>query len=350
LSLSAALRLTLGTLSLDAETAVADGQVVAVLGPNGSGKTTLLRALAGLVPLESGRVILDDQVLEDPARDIRLEAADRPVGYVFQDYLLFPHLSVLENAAFGLRARGMPKSTARKVALRWLATVGLESYAHSKPSALSGGQAQRVALVRALAPEPRLLLLDEPLAALDAGTKLDVRRELSRRLASFKGTTLLVTHNPLEAAALAGRLIVLEGGKVVQEGSSADVARHPRSPYVAELVGLNLLRGRASADGIDVGEGGRLVLPSPVQGEVFAAIHPRAVALHRTRPEGSPRNVWEGVISGLDLEGDRVRVSVGGPVPIVAEVTAGSAAALNLATAGHVWLSVKATEIQVYPV
>ncbi|MEX2551419.1 MAG: ATP-binding cassette domain-containing protein, partial [Actinomycetota bacterium] len=228
MSLEANVVLKLGTLDLKVATSVEAGTVLAVLGPNGSGKTTLLRALAGLVELETGRVSLDGEVLEDAENGVRIPAASRRVGYVFQDYLLFPHLSVLENVAFGLRARGTDKSTARQEALRWLVTMGLESYAHSKPGVLSGGQAQRVALARALAPEPRLLLLDEPLAALDAGTKLEVRRELNRHLDSFEGTTLLVTHNPLEAAVLADKLIVLETGRVVQEGSSAEVARHPR--------------------------------------------------------------------------------------------------------------------------
>ena len=350
MSLEASVGLRLGTLDLKVATTVEAGTVLAVLGPNGSGKTTLLRALAGLVELETGRVSLDGEVLEDAENGVRIPAASRRVGYVFQDYLLFPHLSVIENVAFGLRARGTDKKAARQVALKWLATVGLESYADSKPGTLSGGQAQRVALARALAPEPHLLLLDEPLAALDAGTKLEVRRELSRHLDSFEGTTLLVTHNPMEAAALAGRLIVLETGRVVQEGSSAEVARRPRSAYVAELVGLNLIRGRASGDTIAVEGRGRLLVPSAVEGEVFAAIHPRAVALHRTRPEGSPRNVWEGRISSLDLEGDRVRVSVEGQMPMVAEVTAHSAADMKLAAADQIWLSIKATEIQVYPV
>lgn len=349
MSLEARVFLTLGELVLDAQINVETGEVVAVLGPNGSGKTTLLRALAGLIPLRDGRVVLDGQVLEDSAGGIRLPTESRSVGFVFQDYLLFPHLSVLENVAFGLRARGMRRTEARERAEEWLERVGLLEYSHSKPGALSGGQAQRVALARALAIDPDLLLLDEPMAALDAGARVELRRVLKKHLASFPGTRLLVTHNPLEAVALADRLVVLENGRVVQEGRPSQVTQHPRSSYVAELVGLNLIRGKASGDEISVDGGGRLVVPGAGLGEVFAAIHPRAVALHRARPEGSPRNVWQGTVSGLDFEGDRARVSIDGPVPIVAEVTAAATADLDLASGGSVWVSVKATEVSVYP-
>jgi molybdate transport system ATP-binding protein len=226
----------------------------------------------------------------------------------------------------------------------------LTGYAAAKPRSLSGGQAQRVALARALATEPRLLLLDEPLAALDAGTKVEVRRELHRHLDSFPGVTLLVTHNPLEAAALADRLVVLEEGRVVQEGTFGEVAGQPRSPYVAELVGLNLLRGEGVGEAIEVEGGGRLIAAERVVGPVFAAVHPKAVSLYRVHPERSPRNVWEGSVTSLDLEGDRVRVSVDGRPSIVAEVTPQAAAELKLAVAEQVWVSLKATEIQVYPV
>ncbi len=349
MSLDASVGLRLGDLELNVQIEVHSGEVLAVLGPNGSGKTTLLRALAGLLAIEWGRVTLDGEVLEDPARQIRRSPAERSTGFVFQDYLLFPHLTVVENVAFGLKARGMFRSGARTAALDWLRAMGLEAYANAKPGALSGGQAQRVALARALAPNPRLLLLDEPLSALDAGTKLEVRRELSNHLRSFEGTTLLVTHNPLEAAALADRLIVLEGGRVIQDGTSAEVAQHPRSAYVAELVGLNLIRGKGSNGQIVVEGGGLLVVPSAFKGDVFAAIHPRAVALHRARPEGSPRNVWEGTVAGIDLEGDRTRVTVDGPVKMVAEVTTQALKELDLVAAGPVWVSIKATEIQVYP-
>jgi molybdate transport system ATP-binding protein len=351
MSLQADTRLTLGRLELEVELAVATGELVVLLGPNGAGKTTLLRALAGLVPLERGRVVLDGMVMDDPASGEHVPAERRPVGFVFQDYLLFPHLSALENVAFGLRARGVARPEARRRAGAWLERVGLAGSADARPRALSGGQAQRVALARAMVGDPRLLLLDEPLAALDAATRTEVRRDLRRHLASFDGTRLLVTHDPLEAVAMADRLVVLEGGRVTQTGSPAEVSRRPRSPYVAELVGVNLYRGKAgpAAGAIELEGGGRLVATGDHRGEVFAAVHPHAVALHRRPPEGTPRNSWPGTADTLEVIGDRVRVHVTGIVPIVAEVTPAAATELRLADGGPVWASVKATEVVVYP-
>jgi molybdate transport system ATP-binding protein len=348
-SLEAQLGLILGRLELEVELAVSTGELVVLLGPNGAGKTTLLRALAGLVPLERGRVVLDGQVLEDTEAGIWVPTERRPVGFVFQDYLLFPHLSALENVAFGLRARGLPKAEARRRAAGWLDQVGLAAHAGSRPRALSGGQAQRVALARAMAGQPRLLLLDEPLAALDAATRTALRRDLRRHLAGFAGTRLLVTHDPLEALALADRLVVLEGGHITQTGTPAQVSARPRSRYVAELVGVNLYRGRADGAAIELEGGGILVAADGHRGQVFAAVHPHAVALHRRAPEGTPRNVWAGTADALEVIGDRVRVRVAGPVPIVAEVTPAAAGELRLADGGPVWATVKATEVTVYP-
>jgi molybdate transport system ATP-binding protein len=349
MSLEARVELILGQLHLEVDLAVASGELVVLLGPNGAGKTTLLRALAGLVPLDRGRVVLDGRVLEDAEGGEWVATEHRPIGFVFQDYLLFPHLSALENVAFGLRARGLPKVEARRRAAAWLERVGLAAHAASRPRALSGGQAQRVALARAMAGDPRLLLLDEPLAALDAATRTEVRRDLRRHLASFEGTRLLVTHDPLEAIALADRLVVLEEGKVTQTGTPAEVSGHPRSRYVAELVGVNLYRGQADGRSVRLAGGGTVVAADINDGEVFAAVHPRAVALHRRVPEGTPRNVWAGTADGVEVVGDRVRVQVTGPVPIVAEVTPTAAAELRLADGGQVWASVKATEVTVYP-
>ncbi len=346
--LVAEVALRLGTLDLDVGIEVPPGELVALLGPNGAGKTTLLKILAGLLAPNRGRVLLDGRVLDDLATGEHVPVERRPVGYVFQDYLLFPHLSAVENVAFGLRSRGIPKREARQRAGDWLARVGLTEHADARPRALSGGQAQRVALARALATEPRLLLLDEPLAALDATTRLSTRRELRRQLDSYEGVRLLVTHDPLEAIALAERLVVLEEGRISQVGSPTEISQRPRSRYIADLVGVNLLRGRADREGV-VFPSASLVAPGPLPaGDVFAVIHPRAVSLHRHQPEGSPRNVWMGTVDGLDFEGERVRVTVGGPLPIVAEVTPAAVDDLALVDGGTVWVSVKATEITVY--
>jgi molybdate transport system ATP-binding protein len=330
---------------------VEPGEVAALLGPNGAGKTTVLRALAGLLRLDGGRVLLDGRVLEDAAQRVRVPAERRPVGMVFQDYLLFPHLSVVENVAFGLRARGVRRAAARRTAQGWLERLGLAGLADASPSTLSGGQQQRVALARALATDPRLLLLDEPLAALDVSIRAEVRRDLRRHLREFAGVNLLVTHDPLEAIALADRLIVIERGRIVQTGTPAEVAERPRSAYVADLVGVNLLRGRAAGDAIELEHGGRLEVVGAGKGEVFAVVAPRSVSLWRSRPNGSPRNVWPGRAAGLDLLGDRVRVRVDArPGPsLVAEVTPAAVAELGLAEGSEVWVSVKATEVRAYP-
>jgi molybdate transport system ATP-binding protein len=348
-TLEAAVSLRLGELDLDVDLEIPAGEVVALLGPNGAGKTTLLRALAGLIPITRGYVRLDGNVLEDSASGKYVPTEKRPIGFMFQEYLLFPHMSVSDNVAFGLRARGAQGSAAREIAKSWLDRVGLRGLDDARPSQLSGGQRQRAALARALAPHPRLLLLDEPMAALDVSARTEVRRDLKRHLASFDGVRLLVTHDPLEAVALADRLIVVEHGRLVQQGTPEDVTERPRSPYVADLVGVNLLRGIADHGSITT-EGGHVVAAAGASsGPVFAVIHPRAVALHRHRPEGSPRNVWIGRADAIEIAGDRARVRVVGPVPVVAEVTPASLAELRLAEGSEVWLSFKATDVGVYP-
>jgi molybdate transport system ATP-binding protein len=348
-SLDASIQLTLGPLDLEMELTIDEGEVVALLGPNGAGKTSLLRAIAGLVPFKSGHVRLDGKVLEDTATNRYVPTEQRSIGFVFQDYLLFPHLSVLDNVAFGLRSRGMPRGAATDKAVQWLDRVGLKSYLRAKPAELSGGQRQRVALARALAPDPRLLLLDEPLAALDVTTRADVRRDLKRHLESFQGIRLVVTHDPLEAIALADRLIVMEKGRLVQTGTPAEVTERPRSQYVADLVGVNLLRGEADNGAVRIPGGPEVAAAAAESGEVFAVIHPRAVALHRGRPEGSPRNVWPGRASHIELMGNRIRVRIDGEVPLVAEVTPSALKELDLVEGGEVWLSFKATDVGVYP-
>ncbi|HVW35529.1 MAG TPA: ABC transporter ATP-binding protein [Acidimicrobiia bacterium] len=348
--LEARVRTRVGTLELDVDFEVPPGRIVGLLGPNGAGKTTLLRVLAGLLIPDEGRVVLDGRVLDDRATGEHVPAEDRPVGVVFQSYVLFPHLTALENVAFGLRSRGVAKGPARVKAGQWLDRVGLGAYKGSKPKQLSGGQGQRVALARAMATEPRLLLLDEPLAALDASTRLETRRELRRHLEGYDGVRLLVTHDPVEAIAMAERLIVLEDGRISQIGTPQEISEQPRSRYVADLVGVNLYRGRAEGDEIHVGAAGHLVVPGAGHGEVFAVVHPHSVSLYREPPGGTPRNIWVGTVEALDLEGERVRVRIGGSLPIVAEVTPAAVADLRLGDGGTIWASVKATGVVVYPV
>jgi molybdate transport system ATP-binding protein len=348
MSLDVAVRTHLGALDLDMHLTADGGEVVALLGPNGAGKTTLLRAVAGLAPIDSGHVRLDGQVLEDTATGRYVPTEERSIGFVFQDYLLFPHLNVVDNVAFGLRSRGVDRAEARRRAARWLDRVGLETRADARPSELSGGERQRVALARALAPDPHLLLLDEPLAALDATTRIEVRRDLKEHLSSFGGVRLLVTHDPLEAAILADRLVVMEAGRHVQTGTPLEVTEHPRSKYVADLVGVNLLRGEADHGMVRLGGGASIAAAGAETGDVFASIHPRAVSLHRSHPEGSPRNVWSGRVRGVELYGDRARVRIEGQVALVAEVTPAALAELKLGEGGDVWLSFKATDVGIY--
>ena len=349
MSLIAAVCVEYPDFTLDVELTADRGAVVCVLGPNGADKSTLLAALAGLAPLARGRIELDGRLLADAAAGLAVPPERRPIGVVFQDYLLFPHLSALDNVAYGLRSRGLPRRAARARARAWLEQVGLSDLAAALPARLSGGQAQRVALTRALAVEPALLLLDEPLAALDVRTRAETRRALRARLGEFGGVKLIVTHDPLEAIALADRLVVIEQGRVVQTGAPAEVTARPRSAWVADLVGVNLFRGRAADDHIEFEHGARLVVPAAGTGDVFAVVHPRAVALHRAPPEGTPRNVWRARVEELDRDGARVRVRTSGPLPMVAEVTPAAVAALALDTGGEVWVSIKATEITTYP-
>jgi molybdate transport system ATP-binding protein len=348
-TLRAELAVRRGQFGLDASVEVAAGEVIALLGPNGAGKTTALRALAGLLALDRGRIILDEQVLDEPAAGIFLPPDRRSIGVVFQDYLLFPHLSTLDNVAFGLRCRGERRAPARARASQWLERVGLAGLQGRRPRQLSGGQAQRVAIARALAVNPRLLLLDEPLAALDAHTRLDMRAELRQHLADHDGATVLVTHDPLDAMVLADRIVVLEDGRVVQRGDAAEITRRPRTPYVARLVGLNLHRGVAEGNVVRRGGGEVVTVAEAVHGPALVAFAPAAVALFRARPDGSPRNLWPARVDGVERHGDSLRVHLDGPVPAAADVTPAAAAELDLTVGAHVWVAVKASETHAYP-
>lgn len=350
--LDASLELRIGDLDVAVAFSAEAGETVGLLGPNGSGKTTIVRALAGLLPIDAGRIVLADRVLDDPAAGAFVETGDRPVGVVFQDHLLFPRMSARDNVAFGLRAHGVDRRTAAAQAERWLERFGVAGIADARPGSLSGGEAQRVALARALATEPRLLLLDEPLAALDATTRIRVRAELRRHLDTFDGVRILVTHDPIDALVLADRLVIIERGRVTQVGTPAEVAARPATAYVADLVGINLLRGRVADDQtVALPSGGSLtVARSDAQpgAQVAVAIRPQAVALHLERPTGSPRNVWRAPIIDLEAARDRLRVTLGGDVPVTAEVTTAAATSLSLAPGQELWVSVKAVDIAVY--
>ncbi|HEX8970453.1 ABC transporter ATP-binding protein [Oryzihumus sp.] len=343
-----------GEFRLAVSATVAPGEVLGVLGPNGAGKSTLLRALAGLTGLASGTVRLGGTVLD--GEGVFVPPEQRPVGLVFQSYRLFPHLSVLDNVAFAPRSRGLGRRRSREIARGWLERLDLAELADRRPAQVSGGQAQRVALARALAAEPGLLLLDEPLSALDAGTRLDVRTLLRRHLEFFAGPVLVVTHDPLEAMVLCDRLLVIEGGRVVQQGTPAAVARHPATEYVARLVGLNLYAGRLDPGRGSVAlDGGGVLAVTPTaeargSDRVLVGLRPSAITVHTVRPEhASVRNVWAGTIESLELLTDRVRVSVAGTPSALVDVTPGAVAELGLAPGQAVWLSAKATETDAYP-
>jgi molybdate transport system ATP-binding protein len=332
-----------GEFRLDIELSIARGETVALLGPNGAGKTTALRALAGLTLLSAGHLTVD-------GRDLSATPPEhRRVGVVFQDYLLFPHLSARDNVAFGPRRQGVDRRAARATADRWLDRVGLADLGRRKPRNLSGGQAQRVALARALAVDPVLLLLDEPLAALDARTRLETRAELHRHLSAHPGATLLVTHDPLDALVLADRLIIVEDGRVVQEGDAATITARPRTDYVAQLVGLNLFRGRAEGHAVRLESGFVLTATDSVDGDAFVAFAPAAVALHPERPDGSPRNTWPATLTDIQRHGDNLRVRLDGPIVVAADITPAAAAHLDLVPGRELWAAVKASETRAYP-
>jgi molybdate transport system ATP-binding protein len=350
MTLDASIRTNLGSLSLSVDIRAEPGETVALLGPNGAGKTTALRCLAGLHPIDEGHIHLGRTALDDPESDAFVPAAARSVGVVFQDYLLFANQTALDNVAFGLRARGMAKRTANQQARAWIDRVDLADHAGHRPHQLSGGQQQRVALARALATDPALLLLDEPLAALDAATRIELRRLLRRHLSTFAGVCILVTHDPIDAHALADRVVVIESGAVTQEGALADLTSHPRSRYIADLAGTNLVTGTIAGSTLVLANGTAVTVGNaPGDGPACAVIAPRVISLFRSPPGGSPRNAWAVSVVDVDRIDDRVRVRLDGPIDLVAEITAAAAVALDLSAGMVVWAVVKASEIAAEP-
>jgi molybdate transport system ATP-binding protein len=311
--------------------------------------------LCGLVPVASGIVELDGVPLEAPQSGVRVPAGERPVGMMFQDLLLFPHLGAIENVAFPLRARGVARGEALARAHRLLGEFGVAHRARGRPRGLSGGEAQRVALARALAIEPRVLILDEPLSSVDAAARPHLRALLKRRLSAFDGYRLLITHDVVEAASLADRLVVMEGGRITQEGDLDDIRSGPRTRYAGELVGVNLFAGRLvpleGGTGLLSTPSGDVVVAWPDRpvepiDEVLGVLRPADVALFRARPEGSARNVVAGRIELITAEGGRARVRIDSSPPLVAEVTPGSVSRLELREGREVWAAFKAVEVR----
>ena len=359
--LAARLRDRRGALELDVELAALEGATTVLVGESGAGKTAVLRALAGLDRPATGRITVDGTDWLDTGRGISLPPWQREVGYVPQDYALFPHLTVKENVAFGLQPLRLPVVERRTRVEEALATAGVAGLGHRMPRQLSGGEQQRVALARALAPAPRLLLLDEPLAALDLQTRRLVRTELRELLGRLPCITIYVTHSPVEALVFGDRIVVLEQGRVSQSGPREELLRYPRSPFVAELMGTNLFIGRRAATGDAPGDppGGRVrtaegdvaVSAYPAPGDVFLTVSPREITLFRERPAGSAQNVFAGPIVELIPEppaGERVRVVLGTRPMLVAEVTREAVTALGLREGAEVFAAFKATGVTLY--
>jgi molybdate transport system ATP-binding protein len=336
---------------VDVAFTVAPGETVALLGPNGAGKSTVLAVAAGLLRPDRGEITLDGRPLTTTGgsgRHAWVAPHQREIALLAQDPLLFPHLTVRDNVEFAPRARGIARSQARASARHWLDQVGVAELADRKPSQISGGQAQRVAVARALAADPRLLLLDEPMAALDVAVTPALRQTLRSVLA--ERSVILVTHDALDALLLADTVIVLDRGRIVEQGPAAEVLTRPRSAFAARIAGLNILHGSWQGDRLQTPDGaavqGMLDGPIPRDGDTAVAVFsPAAVSVFREPPGGSPRNVLAARITEIEPHGDRIRVRAAG---LSADVTAQAVAELDLVPGADVTFSVKATEVAVY--
>lgn len=347
MTLQAEFSVTRGDLELEVSLEADAGETVALLGPNGAGKSTIVSAITGLIPIERGTIALADEVFDDADKWVFVAPERRGIGTVFQDYLLFEHMSVAQNVGFGLSKSSVGKEDRSRLVSETLLRYGLNDLANRKARDLSGGQKQRVALARALITEPRLLLLDEPTSSLDATARIEVRRQLADTLGGFSGPRLLVTHDPTEAFLLADKIYILENGRITQFGSAEEIRLMPRTPYVADLVGSNLFVGVASDGDVEVNGHTLHVGDRSIAGDVVATVHPRAIAVYRNRPDGSPRNTWETTITRIEHYGDRVRLLSGDPLPLTIEVTPSAVDALGLDDYTQLWVAIKATEINV---
>jgi molybdate transport system ATP-binding protein len=348
-----------GSFTLDVGFQAAAGSTTVLVGESGAGKTSVLKLLAGLDRLDEGWVRLDENYYADVGSGLHVPAWQREIGYVAQDYALFPHLSAADNVEFGLRASGVSRREARTRVSDVLELVGMASLERRMPNQLSGGQQQRIALARALVLNPRLLLLDEPLSSLDLQTRRLVRVELRELLKRLPCITVYVTHSPVEALLFGSQIVVLDGGRVTQAGSRQELLRYPRSPFVAELVGTNLFVGRPHSSvaepppgpTIRTAEGLVTVTETSGLGTVYLTVNPREITLSRERPQSSAQNVFEGEVREIIPEapaGDRVRVVLSTRPALVAEVTREGLAGLSLSEGARVYAAFKATGVQRY--
>ena len=347
-----------GTLELDAALHAEPGRPLALIGANAAGKTTLLRCLAGLHRPQKGRIEVDGDTWYDAVRGVDRPPHRRDVGVVPQHGVLFPHLDVEANVAYGLRAARLPRDTARRRTADALERFGLAPLARRRPDTLSGGERQRVALARATALEPTLLLLDEPLSALDAASRVAVRTSLRELLRGRQASTVLVTHDARDALELAADAVVLEAGRVVQAGTPAELAQRPRSAPVAALMGQNWLPGTAAARDGEVWtvETGDLRVTAVADGNeppalgaaAYVLVDPRDVTLHREHPEGSAQNVLHAAVAGVVDVGGPLRVTLDCRPPLVVEITRRAADALHVAPGTPVWASFKATAARAF--
>ena len=353
---------TVNERGVDVDLSVAAGEVVAVLGANGAGKSTLLSLISGLIRPDAGRITLDEQVLVDTRSGSWVPPHRRRIALLAQEALLFPHLSVAANVAFGPRSRGVRRVQATAAALQWLSAVDATEFADRRPAELSGGQAQRVAIARALAADPALLLLDEPMAALDVAVAPALRQLLRTVLRKTRRTAILVTHDLIDALSLADRVVVMEAGRIVEDGQARTVLSQPRSAFAARIAGIDLVAGIAEEHGLVAPGGARIqgiLDPACVRGDdAVAVFSPAAVAVHVNPPTGSPRNHLAVTISELEPRGELIRVHAAATVAdgpgngsggLVADITAAAAADLELVPGKRVHFAVKATEVMIYP-
>jgi molybdate transport system ATP-binding protein len=378
--LDAKFDILLGTFHLDMGFTSESGMTTVILGESGCGKSTVLRLLAGLLHPDKGHFALDDEIYIDTKQHIDVPPQERPIGFVFQDYVLFPHLSVFDNVAFGLRMQGAHKKEIRKRVGEALEQVHLVGYDDRRPKQLSGGQQQRVAIARALAMQPQLLLLDESLSALDIQTRREVEQELRQILSRLQLTTVMVSHQYIDALLFGNQIIVLDQGHVIQQGNHLDLLLHPHSSYIAEMVGVNLLKGRVvstDASGVHTvtlstsnGEGLEVIAVTQNNTttlapgrEVSVVVDPRSITLHQSRPVSSARNVFAGQIIQIvpvsaafsetekKMEGlMRVSMSIDPSLPpLTADITVSSSTQMDLSPGKEIYASFKASETRAYP-